>query len=106
MPEHSSIREALQGELSSAQDGADRILALLESCDLVLALDVATVREAQGGAEMSLPGIGPCCSIEDLEQWDAVLGALQARVQEARNSIARLKAENLRFKEQLVWQLP
>jgi uncharacterized protein YdcH (DUF465 family) len=41
-----------------------------------------------------------------LDYWDESIGAVQERLQVARDAIARLKSENLRLKEELTWQLP
>ena len=97
------VREALQRDLSETQRGADDIVSLLDDCSLALALDVAAIREAQGGSEA---GSGSWCPMAELDSWDRSIGALQERLQVAREAIARLKSENLRLKQELTWQLP
>ena len=87
---HDCIREALQEDLSVTQRGADDIVSQLDDCSLVLALDVAAIREAQGSSD----------------QWDERIRAVQDRLQVARDAIARLKSENLRLRKELTWQLP
>ena len=97
------IRQALQQGLSATQRGADDIVSLLDDCSLLLALDVATIQEAQGGPP---PADGCWCPTAALDYWDESIGAVQERLQVARDAIARLKSENLRLKEELTWQLP
>jgi len=101
---HSGIREALQRDLSAAQNGADEIISLLEHCDLVLAVDIAAISEAQGRGKSFPPA--SCCPINELNHWDEEILAVQARLQVARETIARLKSENRQLKEELTWQLP
>ena len=100
---HAGIREALQEDLSATQRGADDIVSLLDDCSLVLALDIAAIREAQGSSE---PGDDSCCPVAELDQWDERIAAVQERLQVARDTIARLKSENLRLRKELTWQLP
>ena len=100
---HDCIREALQEDLSASQRGADDIVSLLDDCSLVLALDIAAIREAQGSGES---GDGSCCPVAELDQWDERIRAVQDRLQVARDAIARLKSENLRLRKELTWQLP
>jgi hypothetical protein len=100
---HDCIREALQEDLSVTQRGADDIVSQLDDCSLVLALDVAAIREAQGSSE---PGDESCCAVAELDQWDERIAAVQDRLQVAREAIARLKSENLRLRKELTWQLP
>ena len=99
---HDCIREALQEDLSATQRGADDIVSRLDDCSLVLALDVAAIREAQG----SESGEDSCCPVAELDQWDERIAAVQDRLQVAREAIARLKSENLRLRKELTWQLP
>jgi len=100
---HDCIREALQEDLSATQRGADDIVSLLDDCSLVLALDIAAIREAQGSGES---GDSSCCPVTELDQWDERIRAVQDRLQVARDAIARLKSENLRLRKELTWQLP
>jgi len=100
---HAGIREAVQKDLCVTQRGADEIVSLLDDCSLVLAVDVAAIREAQGASE---PPPDATCPIADLDHWDQRLGEVQQRLTAARETIARLKSENLRLKEALAWQLP
>ena len=100
---HTGIREALQRDLSATQRGADDIVLLLDDCALVLALDVAAIREAQGG---SPPPDGSCCPVAELDYWDERIGAVQDRLQAARDAIAHLKSENQQLRKDLAWQLP
>jgi len=100
---HDCIREALQEDLSASHRGADDIVSLLDDCSLVLALDIAAIREAQGSGES---GDGSCCPVAELDQWDERIRAVQDRLQVARDAIARLKSENLRLRKELTWQLP
>jgi hypothetical protein len=100
---HAGIREALQRDLSETQRGADEIVSLLDDCSLILALDIAAIREAQGSSD---PCNGSGCPIAELDHWDQRIGAVQERLQVARDAIARLKSENLRLKQELTWQLP
>jgi hypothetical protein len=97
------IRQALQQGLSETQRGADDIVSLLDDCSLLLALDVATIQEAQGAAP---PDDGCWRPLAALDYWDERIGAVQERLQVARDAIARLKSDNLRLKEELAWQLP
>ena len=97
------IRQALQQGLSATQRGADDIVSLLDDCSLLLALDVATIQEAQGGRQPDDPCWRPLAA---LDHWDESIGAVQERLQVARDAIARLKSDNLRLKEELTWQLP
>jgi hypothetical protein len=100
---HDCIREALQEDLSVTQRGADDIVSRLDDCSLVLALDVAAIRAAQGSSE---PGDDSCRPVAELDQWDERIAAVQDRLQVAREAIARLKSENLRLRKELTWQLP
>ena len=100
---NAGIRQALQRGLSATQRGADDIVSLLDDCSLLLALDVATIQEAQGSSQ---PANGSWCPIAELDGWDESIGAVQERLQVAKDAIARLKFENLRLKEELTWQLP
>lgn len=100
---HAGIREAVQKDLCATQRGADEIVSLLDDCSLVLAVDVAAIREAQGSYQ---PGPGSACPIADLDQWDQRLGEVVERLTSARRAIARLKSENLQLKAELAWQLP
>ena len=100
---HAGIREALKKDLSATQRGADDIVSLLDDCALVLALDVAAIREAQGSCD---PADSSCCPVAELDYWDERIGAVQERLQVAREAIARLKSENLRLRQELAWQLP
>jgi|SRR5438067_6922419 hypothetical protein len=100
---HAGIREALQKDLSAAQQDADDIVRLLDDCALALALDVAAIRAAQGstqGAE------GSRCPVAELDYWDERIRAVQDRLQVARGAIAQLKSENLQLRKELAWQLP
>jgi hypothetical protein len=97
------IRQAVQQGLSATQRGADDIVSLLDDCSLLLALDVATIQEAQGS---SPPADGCWRPMAALDHWDKSIGAVQERLQVARDAIARLKSENLRLKQELTWQLP
>ena len=96
------IRQALQQGLSAIRRGADDIVSLLNDCSLLLALDVATIQEAQGSLE---PTDGCWRPTAALDYWDESIGAVQERLQVARDAIARLKSDNLRLKEELTWQL-
>ena len=96
------IRQALQQGLSATQRGADDIVSLLDDCSLLLALDVATIQEAQGSSQPA----DSWSPMAELDHWDESIGAVQERLQVARDAIARLKSENLRLKEELTWQLP
>jgi hypothetical protein len=96
------MRQALQQGLSAARRGADDIVSLLNDCSLLLALDVATIQEAQGSLE---PPDGCWRPMAALDYWDESIGAVQERLQVARDAIARLKSDNLRLKEELTWQL-
>lgn len=100
---HADVREAVHQDLSATRRGADEIVALLDDCALVLAVDVAAIREAQG-AQGSLSD--PDCPITELNQWDQRLAEVQDRLSAARHTIARLKSENAQLKEELAWQLP
>src|SRR5260370_32479622 len=100
---HDTIREALQEDLSVTQRGADDIVAQLDDCSLVLALDVAAIRAAQGSSESADDS---CCPVAQLDQWDERIAAFQDRLQVAREAIARLKPENLRPRKELTWQFP
>ena len=100
---HAGIREALQRDLSATQRRADDIVLLLDDCALVLALDVAAIREAQGS---SPPGDDASCPVAELDYWDERIGAVQDRLQAARDLIARLKSEHLQLRKELAWQLP
>lgn len=102
LSQHDCIRDALQEDLSATQRGADNIVSRLDDCSLVLALDVAAIREAQGAGE---PG-DSCCPVAELDRWDERIAAAQDRLQVAREAIARLKSENLRLRKELTWQLP
>jgi hypothetical protein len=97
------IRQALQQGLSATQRGADDIVSLLDHCSLLLALDVATIQEAQGAPTPSDSCWRPLAA---LDYWDESIGAVQQRLQVARDAIARLKSDNQRLKEDLTWQLP
>jgi hypothetical protein len=97
------IRQAVQQGLSATQRGADDIVSLLDDCSLLLALDVATIQEAQGAP---VPDDGCWRPLAALDYWDESIGAVQERLQVARDAIARLKSDNLRLKEELTWQLP
>src|SRR5438093_13569167 len=82
---HAGIREALQEDLSVTQRGADDIVSLLDDCSLVLALDVAAIREAQGSSQS---GDGSSCPVAELDQWDERIAAVQDRLRVAREAIA------------------
>ena len=97
------IRQALQQGLSATRRGADDIVSLLDDCSLLLALDVATIQEAQGS---NPPADGCWHPTAALDYWDESIGVVQERLQVAREAIARLKSENLRLKKELTWQLP
>src|SRR2546423_15328911 len=78
---HDCIREALQEDLSATQRGADDIVSRLDDCSLVLALNVAAIREAQGSVE---PGDDPCCPVADVDRWAEHTAAGQDRLTVAR----------------------
>src|SRR5436309_13043105 len=90
---HDCIREALQEDLSATQRGADDIVSLLDDCSLVLALDIAAIREAQASAES---GDGSCCPVAELDQWDERIRAVKDRLQVARDAMARRTSETAR----------
>ena len=102
----SEIREALLAELYTARRLADEIVSRLENRDLALALDVAAIRQAQGPEQAKgapSPESGSPCPFEDLTKWDEEIGLVQARLQDARDVIARLKAEELQLTQELTW---
>lgn len=100
---HAGVREAVWRDLFAVQQEAEEIAALLDDSDLVLAVDVAAITEAQG-ATPHAPA--RTCPIEELSDWDSEIVAAQTRLQVARERIARLKSESVRLREELAWELP
>ena len=100
---HAAVRDALERDLGVVQQGADRIVALLDSDELALAVDTAAIREAQGRNQAVDPGFR--CPITELIGWGDRIAAVQARLQEGRDLVARLRSENLALRQELTRDL-
>ena len=98
---HAAVRDALERDIVALQRGADHIVALLDSVELALAVDMAAIREAQGNGQ---PHESPC-PIAELIGWGDRIAAVQARLQDGRDLVLRLRSENLALRQELTRDL-
>lgn len=98
---HAAVRDALERDIVALQQGADHIVELLDSDEMALAVDMAAIREAQGGVQAH----GSPCPIAELIGWGDRIAAVQARLQDGRDLVARLRSENLALRQELTRDL-